>query len=256
MNLQFKNTEIFYSTKGIGNPIVFLHGFLESSEIWEPYVADLSQNRQVICIDLPGHGLSGIIASVHSMELMADVVQEVLRELKIPLVTMVGHSMGGYVILAFCEKYPDMIHSLVLMNSTPEEDSPERKQNRDRSINLVQRNKTAFVNMAINNLLTSENNLKFRREIDALKNRAATFSSGGIIAALEGMKIRTSKIEKLKSFSGNKLMISGEKDLILNHKHLISLAFKCKSNIITLPDGHLSYLENIPEVHKILHFVD
>ncbi|UJH89983.1 alpha/beta fold hydrolase [Antarcticibacterium sp. 1MA-6-2] len=83
MLLEFKNTQIFFTSKGAGKPLVLLHGFLESSSIWEPYIEDLSQVRQVICIDLPGHGHSGTIGSIHSMELMADVVKAVLEHLKI-----------------------------------------------------------------------------------------------------------------------------------------------------------------------------
>ncbi|MFO7719364.1 MAG: alpha/beta fold hydrolase, partial [Gillisia sp.] len=106
MILNYENTPIFYSTKGTGNPLVFLHGFLESTKIWEPFIEKLSAKRQVICIDLPGHGKSGNISDIHTMELMADAVHAVLKHLRIEQVSLVGHSMGGYVSLAFLEKFP------------------------------------------------------------------------------------------------------------------------------------------------------
>src|SRR5690606_4982303 len=127
--------------KGTGNPLVLLHGFLESSKIWEPFIPGLSVKRQVICIDLPGHGRSGLLGEVHSMELMADVVKAVLDHLEINSATLLGHSMGGYVSLAFCEKFPNSAAGVVLMNSTPQEDSAEKKLNRDRSVSVVKRNK-------------------------------------------------------------------------------------------------------------------
>ncbi len=256
MKLIFKNTEIFYSAKGIGNPIVFLHGFLESSKIWDPYVAELSQNRKVICIDLPGHGQSGVIDDVHTMELMADVIRRVMEHLEINSAGFVGHSMGGYVCLSFCERYPEMVRSLVLMNSTPEEDSEERKQNRDRAVDLIRRNKQAYVKMAISNLLTPENNQKFGKEIRKIKDEALKFPIEGIIAALKGMKIRTDKMEVLKDFEGYKLIIAGEKDPVLDYTILKIKAVHCETEIKSLPDGHLSYLENFQEVQQMMHFID
>ena len=104
MTLNYRNTQLYYTSKGIGNPIVLLHGFLESSNIWNFFIPSLSEKRQVICIDLPGHGKSGNLDEVHSMELMADAVYHVLSHLKIEKVTLVGHSMGGYVEFGFFRK--------------------------------------------------------------------------------------------------------------------------------------------------------
>jgi len=157
MMLKYKNTPLFFSAKGIGNPLVLLHGFLESSNIWKPFVEELSKNRQVIAIDLPGHGLSGNIDDIHTMELMADAVQHILLHLSVDKASFLGHSMGGYVSLAFYEKFPTMTKGLVLLNSTPEADSDEKKKNRERSISLLKRNKKAFVSMAISNLLSEKN---------------------------------------------------------------------------------------------------
>lgn len=256
MKLNYKNTEIFYSAKGIGNPIVFLHGFLESSKIWNPFAAELSGKRQVICIDLPGHGQSGVIEEVHTMELMADTVYEVLVHLGITKASFVGHSMGGYVCLSFCEKHPEIINSLVLMNSTPEEDSEEKKENRERAVGLVGRNKPAYVKMAISNLLTPENNEKFKNELEELKAEAMKFSEEGISAALKGMKIRTTKIKALKNHSGQKIMIAGKKDPVLNYNSLKNISLQCNVQFKSLPDGHLSYLENSGKVCQMMHFID
>lgn len=256
MEIFYKNTRIFYGTKGTGNPIVLLHGFLESSNIWRPYISELSTNRQVIWIDLPGHGQSGNISKVHSMELMADVVYKVLQHLQIKKAAMVGHSLGGYVCLAFCEFHPTMTSSLILMNSTPEEDSEERKENRKRAIKLIYRNKEAYIKMAISNLLTPENNQKFEKDLGEIKNEALHFSSEGITAALEGMKIRTDRFEVLKNFSRQKIIIAGEKDPVLDFKTLKIIALETGCEIISLPDGHLSYLENFKAVCHKMYFID
>src|SRR5690606_19202303 len=108
---------------------------------------ELSTQRRVICIDLPGHGNTGNFGNIHTMELMAEVVNAVLEHLNIYGVSLVGHSMGGYVSLAFAEKYPEKVTGLVLLNSTPEADSKERKINRDRAVDLVLKNKDAYIKM-------------------------------------------------------------------------------------------------------------
>ena len=256
MTLKFQNTSIYYSTKGTGNPLVLLHGFLESSKIWEPFIPGLAVKRQVICIDLPGHGRSGLISEVHSMGLMADVVKAVLDHLEISSATILGHSMGGYVALAFCEKFPQSSSGIILLKSTPVEDTAEKKINRDRSVDVVKRNKKAYIDAAISGLVTPENNIKFKAEIDKIKDQANTFLTNGITAALLGMKIRTNKTEVLKNFNKLKIMVSGKKDPIMPHNEAILIAKECDCKLFSMPDGHLSYLENSAEIDKFVHFID
>ena len=256
MTLQFQNSNIYYSAKGTGNPLVLLHGFLESSKIWEPFIARLAVKRQVVCIDLPGHGRSGIIGEVHSMELMAEVVKAVLDHLKISSATILGHSMGGYVTLAFCEKYPQNTSGIILLNSTPQKDTPEKILNRDRSIAVVKRNKKAYVNAAISGLVAPGNNIKYKPEIEVLKEAAARFPTTGIIAALKGMKIRTNKVEVLKNFNKLKIMIIGENDSVLPYSEMVNVAKECKCKLFRMSGGHLSYMENITEIDNFMHFID
>lgn len=256
MKLKYAGTDIHFTVKGTGNPLVFLHGFLESSKIWEPFLPALEKKRQVVCIDLPGHGKSGDLGEVHTMELLADAVQNVLSYLNISKASFVGHSMGGYVCLALLEKTPSMVKNLVLVNSTPEADSEERKQNRERAVDLVKRNKSAYINMAISNLTSPENSRIYKTELDELKMEALNFSSEGIIASLNGMKIRTNKEEVLKSLNMPKFIILGKKDPVLNIKSTVITGEYCDCKIILTKNGHLSYLEDPSEIEEIVHFID
>ncbi len=256
MIINFQEKNLFYTSKGSGNPIVLLHGFLESSNIWQDIATELSKKRQVICIDLPGHGKSEVVAEIHSMELMAEAVHTVLNKLNIQKATLAGHSMGGYVSLAFYKKFPIMTAGLVLINSTPEGDTEEKKENRDRAIVLTSKNKKIYISMAISTLLTSENNLKFKPEIQQLKKEAFKFSEKGIIANLKGMKIRTDKKEDLKSFSGPKYIIAGEEDPILNYTGIQKIANDCECELQSFKGGHLSYIENKKSLIKIMHFIE
>lgn len=164
--------------------------------------------------------------------------------------------MGGYVCLAFIEKYPEASESIFLMNSTPEADSPERASGRDRSIELVKKHKKAYINMAISDLLPAEKHSQFQKELDELKEDAHSFSEEGIIAAISGMKIRTDRTEVLKSFSHKKYILIGKKDPIMNWESIQTKAASTNSEFILTEDGHLSYVENQSKIQRILHFID
>jgi pimeloyl-ACP methyl ester carboxylesterase len=127
MILQYKDVNIFYTEEGKGSAVVLLHGFLENSSMWLPFIPELLKNNRVICIDLLGHGNTECLGYVHTMELMADAVEAVLNHIKIRRCFLIGHSMGGYVALAFAEKNPNALKGLCLMNSTANEDTPEKK---------------------------------------------------------------------------------------------------------------------------------
>ena len=116
MILKHKGITINYSSAGTGTAIVLLHGFLENKTMWNDFLPTLSEGHQVVTVDLLGHGETGCLGPVHSMEDMAESVHAVLKELKLKKSILIGHSMGGYVALAFAEKYPDELAGLCLMN--------------------------------------------------------------------------------------------------------------------------------------------
>lgn len=101
MHIYYKNTAVHFSDYGKGTAVVLLHGFLENQTMWDDTVAVLSKKYRVITIDLLGHGLTENLGYIHTMEQMAEAVREVLVHLKVRKSFFVGHSMGGYVALAF-----------------------------------------------------------------------------------------------------------------------------------------------------------
>lgn len=244
MILKFKNKAIFYQVSGAGKPVVMLHGFLESSRIWDDFLPEFSKYGQVLTLDLPGHGQSECIQEVHSMELMAETVHGVLKAIGVKKADFVGHSMGGYVALAFLELYPDMVNSIMLLNSTPTEDSEEKKEIRERSIEVVKKNKQAYISMAISNLLTPKHNELFSKEVEQLKETAYDLPAEGIIAALKGMKIRTNKTAVLAAFTGGKIIVAGKEDPIMDIQDIKKLAIETGAFFVSLPGGHLSYMES------------
>lgn len=257
MILQYKGINIFYSDNGKGNAVVLLHGFLENSTMWDEFVPELSKNNRIICIDLLGHGQTGCLGYIHTMELMAEVVKQVLNHLKISQSILIGHSMGGYVALTYAENYPETVNGLCLMNSTPNEDGKERKKNRNRAIMAVKNNYKAFVRIAIVNLFRPKNRKIFSEKIKHIKEEALKTPVQGIIAALEGMKIRKDREQFFKKANFKKLMIISKKDPVLDFESLIKQTNKTNINVVIFPDGHMSHIENMDLfLHNIMHFIE
>ncbi|KAF2335622.1 alpha/beta fold hydrolase [Flavobacterium daemonense] len=250
--LLYKNTKISYSDSGTGNAIVLLHGFLENKKMWKDYVAFFSQKYRVIAIDLLGHGESDCLGYVHEMEENANAVNEVLENLKIEKAIFLGHSMGGYVGLAFAELYPQKIQKLVLLNSTSKEDSAEKKLNRTRAIKAVKQNYVNFVSLAIANLFSENNRIRLADEIEKVKEQALKTPLQGIIASLEGMKIRKDREWLLRENRFPVLLILGKKDPVLNYEDSLSQIEDTTVELISFYDGHMSHIENKDELITVL----
>ncbi|WP_300570822.1 alpha/beta hydrolase [Flavobacterium sp.] len=247
-----KNTKIAYTDTGKGTALVLLHGFLENSTMWDFYIEELSKKHRVITIDLLGHGQTECLGYIHTMEDMADAVQTVLTELRIRKSIFVGHSMGGYVALAFAELYPDHVKGLVLLNSTSYPDSEERKMNRDRAIVAVKQSYVNFIRMSIANLFNEDNREKLTEVIENVKLEALKTPLQGIVAALEGMKIRKDREVLLHLSPYPKLLILGEKDPVLNFEENKKQIEGTSVSFASFPDGHMSHIENKDQLGKVL----
>ncbi|HIP27509.1 MAG TPA: alpha/beta hydrolase [Flavobacteriaceae bacterium] len=244
----YKKTNISFTDIGKGNVVVLLHGFLENSTMWDKITPILSKKNRVITIDLLGHGNSENLSYVHTMEDQAQMVKAVLNHLKLRRYIIAGHSLGGYVALAFAELFTDNIKKLCLINSTALPDTPEKQINRDRAIKMVKQNKDTFIKIAIPNLFTKESKVKYKTEIDSVKKEALKTSLQGVIASLEGMKIRKDRTSILHNTTFEKLFIIGRKDPLLSYKTLINQTNKTNTKITEFTNGHMSHIENFDEL--------
>ena len=252
MIAQFKNSSIHYSITGKGKCIVLLHGFLLNTGIWADLIPLLSKKNKVLAIDLPGHGKSDCISEIHSMELLADLVNFILEENNLTTTSLIGHSMGGYIGLAFTEKYRSKVNTLVLLNSTTEKDSIERKSNRERALKIVSTNKNIFIKTAIRSLF-SEKKLKVYKDfIEVLTEDALKLSKQAIIASIQGMKLRTDRTQILKLFDGKKYIISGIEDPIIPFSDAIKVAINSDAELIKVDSGHMSVTENKDEIIEVM----
>ena len=137
--------DVHYQTVGEGNPIVLLHGYLAAAETWTKFALQLGRYYKIISIDLPGHGKTKLPSEDLTMEIMADAVNDVLEYEQIKRTLIVGHSMGGYVTLAFAKKYYDKVIGFSLFHSHPFADPKAVVEKRKKEINLVKSGKKKLI---------------------------------------------------------------------------------------------------------------
>ncbi len=248
----FKNTTISFTDQGKGTAVVLLHGFLENKQMWNAFIPELSKRNRVIAIDLLGHGATECLGYIHTMEDQADMVQSVLQELKIRKVVLIGHSMGGYIALAFAELYAENVKGIMLLNSTSKADSEERKINRDRAIVAVKQNYSNFIRMSIANLFSESNRERLTEVIEQVKIEALKTPLQGIVASLEGMKIRKDREIILHFASYPIQLVLGKKDGVLIYEDNLDQIEGTKVQLTTFEDGHMSHIENETELLALL----
>ena len=208
------STALHIADSGVGEKcVVLLHGYLESMYVWDDFAPLLTPSVRVITVDIPGHGISEVKGEVHTMEMVADVLHEMLKSLEIERVTMVGHSMGGYVALAFCARYPEQLDGLVLLSSTPNPDTEAKRENRRREIALVRAGKKdALARVAPEAGFAEQNRRRLRSYIDDLTECVHITEDDGIVALLGGMMERADQNEMLRKSTVPQLFILGKKD--------------------------------------------
>lgn len=249
---RYKGAEICYSDSGKGPAIVLLHGFLENLSMWDFLIDELSKKYRVFAFDLLGHGASESIGYIHTMEDQADMIYSVLHENRIRKATLIGHSMGGYIALAFAELYPDNVKKLLLINSTAKADSDQRKINRDRAIQAVKQNFSTFVKMSITHLFSEKNRERLAFEIGNVKQQALNTPLQGIVAALEGMKIRNDREVMLHFAPFPIMLILGTEDTVLDYDQNKTQVENTSVELVSFEGGHMSHLENTEELIKTI----
>lgn len=244
----FKNIKIAFSDEGKGIAVVLLHGFLENRNMWKDVSSAFIKKYRIITIDLLGHGNTECLGYVHSTELMAEAVETVLNHLRLSRFVLVGHSMGGYVALALAEKNPQKIKGLCLLNSTSLADDKELKKRRTRANQMIQNNFTNMVRISFANLFSDQSKVIFKDEIELAIREALKTPVQGYIACQEGMKLRKNRTTVLKENNFKKLFIIGKKDPVLNFETSLQEAKETNSEVVIVPNGHMSHIENKVEL--------
>jgi len=218
----YRSSKIFYRSAGKGKPVILLHGFGEDGDIWANQIEFLQEHCFLIIPDLPGSGRSDMISDM-SMEGMAELIKE-LFSIEISQVSpvggdlegaLLGHSMGGYISLAFAEKYPDLLSAFGLIHSSAFADNEEKKANRRKSISFIKKyGPYEFLRSSIPELFYPGQDGSGPSDpfIEKLVEKSKAFSTEAIVAYYEAMIARPDRTEVLQRFKKSILYIIGEHD--------------------------------------------
>ena len=226
--------------------VVLLHGYLENMLVWEEFIPLIYKDVRVITIDIPGHGISEVKGECHSMDYLADTIAAALDKLNIKSATIVGHSMGGYIALAFAERHSDRTDSIVLLHSTPYADSDEKKKNRQREISLIRSGKKELLaRTAPEAGFAPDNRNRLRTEIEDLQQTIYLTEEAGIIALLNGMIERKAQSEMLHALGKPILFILGRKDGYITAEIAEKMvAEHPEAEVVWLENsGHMGFIE-------------
>jgi len=250
----YQSSKIFYRTIGNGRLVVLIHGFAEDGEIWKNQIEFLQQHFTLLIPDLPGSGQSSMIQDM-SIDGMAEVIKYILDKEKMEACTMLGHSMGGYITLAFAEKYLDNLVSFGLVHSTAFADSEEKKTNRLKSIVFVKKNGAfEFLKAVITDLFTENwyvNNSKF---VNELIEKSRNFKDEAIIAYYQAMINRPDRTKVLKTTNKPVLFVIGEHDKAVPFKQSLQQChLPVQSSIQILRNSaHMGMWEEAGKLNSIL----
>lgn len=255
MNILRNGRKITYRIGGEGKAIVFLHGFCENLSMWDDFnPAWSSDDYQIVEIDLAGFGQSDPNPEL-TMESMAQDVRAVLKEASIESCILIGHSMGGYVGLAFAELYPGFLEGLCLFHSHPFADTDAKKPARRKSIDFVRRRGgRLFVHQLIPDLFPPAFNKEHPDFVKELVQAAEQIDSEAIALASQAMLDRKDRSEVLEQIDCPVLFIVGDEDNAVPFELSLSMVYlpKVASIKILRGVGHMGMFEAKEKTEKMV----
>jgi len=208
--IKVNGIELAYERRGNGTPLVLLHGYPLDHHLWDDITPPLEGTFDVIAVDLRGFGDSTTIDTPYTMDDFASDIAGLLDHLGIKKAAIAGHSMGGYVALAFARLYPERVSGLGLVSSQVLADPPEGKERRYKSAVDVAANGIGSVVEVMTTKFTSDPRLQAfaRKSMEAQKPAA-------YIGALKAMAERADSTSLLSTLNFPVVLIHGDADMLI-----------------------------------------
>ena len=236
-----KSVSLSYDIVGNGNPLILLHGYPLNRSIWNGVIPFLQDISTLVVPDLRGHGDSPIPEGEYLMQTMAGDVAALMDHLQIEKAIIAGHSMGGYVALAFANYFPERVMGLGLIATQAVPDTPDRYQSRMETIQEIKKKGAGVVTASMINRLTQD------RKLDAkLEGIITAATVQGLIGTLQGIAKREDATPWLASITVPSLILSGKMDLIVPREKAQEMAnhFPHSWWIENPQSGHMPMMED------------
>lgn len=238
--------DLFFYESGHGFPVVFIHGFCESNNIWKALSEELSDEFRIICPDLPGFGESPLPADDFSLEEIGDEIVSWLKNQGIKECVVIGHSLGGYISLEILRKHHEFVKAIGLFNSSAFEDHEEKKENRNKLIEFIgEYGVGPFLKTFVPSLFYPETAKKRQKTIEQIRDEGLRIRPESVMKYAAAMRDRVDSMDLLQKYHDRILLISGEYDQNVPleiSKHMASVLDHENAHIIH-DSAHMSLFE-------------
>jgi pimeloyl-ACP methyl ester carboxylesterase len=238
------------------NAVVLIHGFPLARAIWDAQRAALAASSFVICPDLRGAGASSVPEGPYLMETLAADIAALLDAFAIERATLVGHSMGGYVALAFARMFIERVARLALISSRLAADTPEQAAARRTLATRVERERNIepVVQAYLPRLFAPQTTAQRREVVERAYAIARRNDALGAAATLRGMALRASSEDIAGDLDVPALVLAGACDQIVPIEEFHAMAERFPQGELAVCDssGHLPMLEQPECVNAIL----
>lgn len=249
-----RDAQLFYQVTGNGPAVVLLHPFPLNHHFWDEVVEHLSGRYRVVLPDLRAHGDSEAGEGPVTMQRLAEDLALLLRELEISKASVVGVSIGGYLLFEFCRRHRDQVAALVLANTRAGDETPEARKGRLEIADRVEREGTgALINDMLSRLLSKTTQTNRPDIVDKARAMMQAMSPGDIAAVQRGMAGREDSIPTLSLISVPTLVIAGEDDSVpLSELELMQQRIAGSRLQVIAKAGHYAAMEQPDEFGRLL----
>ena len=253
--LLYQGSKIFYRVTGNGQTVVFIHGFGEDGNVWKNQIDFFKNDFRLIIPDLPGSGQSTMADGPWTIDRFAETIKALFDHEAITGGTMIGHSMGGYITLAFADKYPELLNGFGLLHSTAYADSEEKKGVRQKGIEFMKKHGGfEFLKTSVPNLFSPRTKDEMPGLVDEFLNSLRNFSADALVSYYEAMMQRPDRVAVFKKANVAVLLIAGEFDTAVPLKDSLELAHltgKLYFHVLK-KSGHMGMLEEAEKTNRLL----
>jgi 3-oxoadipate enol-lactonase len=244
--------QLAYERRGEGTPLVLLHGYPLDHHLWDEVIPLLETTFDLILPDLRGFGESTTVDSVYTMDELASDIAGLLDQLGIQKTAIAGHSMGGYVALAFARLYPERVRGLALVSSQVLPDPPDRKEGRYKSAADVSENGIQSVVATMAPKFTSNESLQAFARASMERQQPAAY-----VGALKAMAERMDSTPLLSSFRFPVVLVHGEADALIpiDRAREVKAALP-QAYLVEIPGaGHMPMMEAPEQTAEALKYL-
>jgi pimeloyl-ACP methyl ester carboxylesterase len=242
----FKNSVLHYKISGKGKYLMLIHGFGEDWRVWKHQIEELSKYYTLILPDIFGSGDSEMLEGENiTIDDYAKGLKEIISAENIKHFSIFGHSMGGYIALAYLAQFPEDLSSIGLIHSTAYSDDENKIQQRNKSIQFIQEfGSLAFLKTTVPKLFSTIKRNKYL--IDAFLQMGSDISKNTLIQYYNAIKNRPERIDLLKKVTIPVLFIAGMEDTLVSYTDNISQSILPSISEIKLltNTAHVGFCEN------------